>query len=339
MATLINPEEEEKTTTQPQQEQQPSTEQQQPAHYTVLQQQSARHDEEQEKEYKDWRATYDNIVAEKASLYKADPKLAEVKRKEAALKTLVGAFGSLADTIAVANGGTAPLRDHRADIYQTQHQADAIDQNERARQADVYQKWLDRLERVAGKRPKWAKNDAALLYARMLGDDNRATLRMLFDAEKQKEQQKFTAEQNELNRKALAEQNADGKNNGSGKAPKESEIIRLPLSNGQELILPKGYWHSGSLEIWINEILKDGRFDENTRKKIRSALSDIGKMDNMQVQAAELGRLLNQYPEFEKVLTQYGKVATPNNGAATAPAASTDPQATNDTPEVDEMLY
>ena len=288
-----------------------------PNYITTLQQQAQRHEEEYKEALNDWRKTYDDLVAEKANLYKADPKYAEAKRKEAAIKTLVSAFGSLADTFAVANGGTAPLRDYRADIYQTQQQADALDKSERAKEADAYQKYLDRLEKLTNSRPKWTKNDAAIKLMGIYADDNRWNL----NAELQRELQNRREAEGEKNRIAAKERNeatiAGGlkktqaqieakKNNGA--TQKESDIIRIPLSNNRQLVLPKGFWNSAALESWLIEIYKDERFSENTRANFRKLLSEVGKIDNKQVQEYELGKLLSNHPELEKIITPYGEV-------------------------------
>ena len=307
-----------------------------PNYITTLQQQAQRHEEEYKEALNDWRKTYDDLVAEKANLYKADPKYAEAKRKEAALKTLVGAFGSLADTFAVARGGTAPLRDYRADIYQTQQQADALDKSERAKEADAYQKYLDRLEKLTNSRPKWTKNDAAIKLMGIYADDNKWTLNAALQRELQKNQHEFTAGENEKNRKAtaaLTQARIEAKKK-NGVTQKESDIVRIPLSNNRQLVLPKGFWNSAALESWLIEIYKDERFSENTRANFRKLLSEVGKTDNKQVQEYELGKLLSNHPELEKIITPYGTVVGGNSPADDNPNT---PGAPNNNTEEDDL--
>jgi hypothetical protein len=305
-------------------------EENQPNPYAALQEQAARHEAEYAKEEAFWKKTYDGLVAEKANLYKADPKLAENKRREAALKTLVGAFGSLADTIAVANGGTAPLRDYRQDISQTHRQADALDQGERAKETAAYQNYLDRLEKLMNKRPKWTKNDALLRYADMISRDENRKSNHAFQEAQQKRQQDFTAGENEKNRAASqtkvetqqqgANQRAAGK--GENKEPKQSEIATIPLTGNRQLILPKSLYNNGTaLERWISRIYSNEIFDANTRNNLRNIFAQMGQFDRLHAQQAELGYLLEHYPQFEKILEGEGHIKYLNPaGATTVPS-------------------
>lgn len=225
----------------------PQTEQPAQSNYmAAIGEQAARHEEEYKNSVTAWNKLYSDLLAEKDNLYKADPRLAETKRKEAGLKTLVSAFGSLADTAAVAFGGTAPLRDYRANISQTHQQADALDQSERAKESAAYQKYLDRLEKAWDKRPKWTKNDAALLQARLFAEEHKINLNGANQLARQKDQQQFTAGENKRKIEAADKRtNAQIEARKNGKKEKDpySEILidlndgkgerNIPLSKGE----------------------------------------------------------------------------------------------------------
>jgi hypothetical protein len=286
--------------------------------YTAMQQEAERHNEEYTKALNDWNKLYSDTVAEKANLYKADPKLAEAKRKEAALKTLVGAFGSLADTFAVARGGTAPLRDHRADIYRTQQQGDALDQSERAREAAAYQKWLEQLEKIADKRPKWTKNDAAIQLSKMYADDDRANIRMLFEMEKQKDQQEFIEKENA---KYKEKPKPKPKPEPKEPTPYSSIFIDLGDGNGKKSIpLDKGQFAALAAivakEKGLNFGSKEVADDNHDMQLLRYSMGEGG------VNKLAWEQLLAKYPDLIRDAVRemvYG-----------APAATT-PQNTNTT--------
>jgi hypothetical protein len=292
-----------------------------PGYIKTLEEQAKRHEEEYGQALADWRKTYDDTVAEKANLYKADPKYAEAKRKEAAIKTLVGAFGSLADTFAVANGGTAPLRDHRADIYQTRQQADALDQNERAKEASAYQKYLDRLEKLADKRPKWAKNDAAIQLAGIYADNDRWTLNAALQRELQGDRLKAQAEEGEKGRKAAAARTQARINAGKEEDP---EKINNPLNNG-EIWLDKNFlnktnisqivqqiidkYHVTPNELWrikeetkakLSELLESGEISISEYHRLYQEASNTNKYTE-----SDLGRLLQMYPDAANILMEH----------------------------------
>jgi hypothetical protein len=294
--------------------------QEQPNPYAALQEQERLHEEHYKQDEAHWKKTYDDLVAEKANLYKADPKLAEVKRKEAAFKTLVGAFGSLADTIAVHNGGTAPLRDYRADIYQTHQQADAIDQSERAKESAAYQKWLDRLEKLVDKRPKWTKNDAAIQHAILSAKeqqhkDNKAF--KLFLQEKQDDA---------AWKRVLARIGADKdkqKNDQETDKYKNTVKIPNPLNNG-EVWLDKEFLNKVSIPAIVQQIIDEYGVSDTELQKIKeknkAILDELLEDDEISLAQyqrlyreasdnkyteSDLGRLLQMYPDAVNILMQH----------------------------------
>ena len=300
-----------------------------PGYIKTLEEQAKRHEEEYGQALADWKKAYDDTVAEKADLYKANPKYAEAKRKEAAIKTLVGAFGSLADTAAVAFGGTAPLRDHRADIYRTQQQADALDQNERAKEANAYQKYLDRLEKLADKRPKWAKNDAAIQLARIYADDNRWTL----NAALQRELQKRREEEAEKDRKATAALtqvriNADTK---KGNEPKPYSTVYIDLNDGQgkrSIPLDNGKFANLADIILKHKGYSIGSEEANNDPDMRLLAYSMGNGD---VSKSSWEQLLAKYPDLIRDAVRemvYGATAAPVVPAEENPSDNKKPYST-----------
>ena len=259
-----------------------------------------RHQQEQQRAMEDWHATYNHFLSGKANLYKARLSGADAKRKEARLKSYISALGTLIDGVNVAHGGTAPVRDFRQDIYGTRQQADNMERQEHAAEQSVLQKYYDRLNDLVNRRPKYEENDALLKLAGIYADRDKFGWQAYQAMERYKSGLASKEREGEKNR-ASREKIAAGKGGGV----KESELVRIPLSDGQQIMLPKGIWHSATLEKWISEIYSDRRFDEDSRSKIMEALQIIGEMDNKQKQEAELGKLLHDYPEFARIITPY----------------------------------
>jgi hypothetical protein len=266
----------------------------------ILNDEATRRRQEQQRAMDDWRSTYNDFLSGKANLYKAHLGAAEAKRKEAKLKSYISALGTLIDGINVAHGGTVTMRDFRNDIYSSRQQADNMERQERAAEQTAFQKYYDRLSDIFNRRPAYEKNDALLQLAGIYADRDKFGWQAWQAMERYKSGLDSKEREGEKNRQSR-ERIAAGKEHG----PKESELVRIPLSDGQQIMLPKGIWHSAALEKWISEIYSDQRFDEDSRSKIREALQIIGEMDNKQKQEAELGKLLHDYPEFARIMAPY----------------------------------
>ena len=259
-----------------------------------------RHQQEQQRAMDDWRSTYNHFLSGKANLYKANLSVAVAKRKEARLKSYISALGTLIDGVNVAYGGTAPVRDFRRDIDSSRQQAGNMERQEHAAEQSALQKYYDRLNDLANRRPKYEENDALLKLAGIYADRDTSGWQAWQAMERYQSGLASKEREGEKNR-ASREKIAAGKERGL----KESELVRIPLSDGQQIMLPKGIWHSAALEKWISEIYSDRRFDEDSRSKIREALQIIGEMDNKQKQEAELGKLLHDYPAFARIIVPY----------------------------------
>jgi hypothetical protein len=266
----------------------------------LLSGEALRHHQAQQQTMDDWRATYNDFLSGKANLYKANLSAADAKRKEASLKSYIGALGTLIDGINVAYGGTAPVRDFRNDIYGSRQQADALERQERAAGQSALQKYYDRLYDIFNRRPAYEKNDALLQLAKIYADRDQFGWQAYQAMERYQAGLASKEREGEKNRQSR-EKIATGK----GRGYKESGLVRIPLGDGQQIMLPKGIWHSATLEKWINEIYSDSRFDADSRNRIREALQIIGEMDNKQKQEAELGKLLHDYPEFYRIIAPY----------------------------------
>jgi hypothetical protein len=266
----------------------------------LLSGEALRHRQEQRRAMEDWRSTYNDFLSGKTHLYKAPLSAAETKRKEAGLKSYIAALGTLIDGVNAAHGGTVAMRDFRQDIYGSRQQADALERQEHAAEQSTLQKYYDRLSDIFNRRPKYEKNDALLQLAGIYAD------RDTFGWQARQAMERYKA--------GLAAKEREGEKNrnsrekiaaGKGQGVKESELVRIPLSDGEQIMLPKSIWHSATLEKWISEIYSDQRFDEDSRSNIREALQIIGEMDNKQKQEAELGKLLFDYPEFARIMAPY----------------------------------
>jgi hypothetical protein len=282
----------------------------------AMQQQVTRHEDEYNGSVIAWNKLYNDLLAEKDNLYKADPKLAEAKRKEAALKTLISAFGGIADTFNVAYGGTAPVRDYRADIYQTHHQADALDQSERAKESAAKQNWFKQLEEVWDKRPKWTKNDAALQLYKLYADEEKQGLIASNRLKLQKDQQQFKTGENEKNRKAKKEIE-DSKNG------KQKKIIN-PLNNG-EIWLNENFFDDTNIAVIVQQIIDKYGVQKSELRKIKKdaveQLTELYKDEKISLEEyhklyedaidinkytkSDLGRLLQMYPEAANILMEH----------------------------------
>jgi hypothetical protein len=267
-------------------------------------------------EFKYWKDAWQETIS--APTYKANPRPAETKRKEAALKSLFAGFGTIfADK--------TPIQDYRADIYQTRSQADTLDQSEQAKEAASWQQRLDKLHKAWTARPKHEEDTALRLlneYRAGINKDNTLEGNRWW---RQLKQQEFNAGEKQKDRDAAKQRNADNnatrlKIKENSATIKESEIVRIPLSNNRQLILPKAIWNSAALESWINEIYQDEIFNEATRKDIKDMFAQIGQFDKMQAQQAELGHLLQKYPQFEKILERQNQskiISSPNPATPT----------------------
>jgi hypothetical protein len=192
------------------------------------------------------------------------------------------------------------VRDFRNDIYGSRQQADVLERQERAAEQSDLQKYYDRLHDIFNRRPAYEKNDALLKLAGIYADRDKFGWQAYQAMERYQAGLASKEREGEKNRRSR-EKIAAGKERGL----KESELVRIPLGDGQQIMLPKGIWHSATLEKWISEIYSDNRFDEDSRSRIREALQIIGEMDNKQKQEAELGKLLHDYPEFARILAPY----------------------------------
>jgi hypothetical protein len=172
----------------------------------------------QENDY--WKNAWNTAIA--TPRYKPDPRLAEIKRKEAILKNLFAGMGTLfADKTRV--------QDYRQDIYQTRNHADAIEQNERAKEAASNQQYLDKLHQLFTSRPRHEED-----VAQRLLKEYRAGIRKQNAIEQNKwwlqlKKQEFDAAENQKNRDAQKAR-ADAANTTRLKAG-EKETPQKPYSN------------------------------------------------------------------------------------------------------------
>lgn len=266
----------------------------------LLSGEALRHQQEQQRAMEDWRSTYNDFLSGKANLYKANLSAAAAKRKEARLKSYISALGTLIDGVNVAHGGTVTMRDFRNDIYSSRQQADNMERQERAAEQTALQKYYDRLNDIFNRRPAYEKNDALLQLAGIYADRDTFGWQAHQAMERYQSGLASKEREGEKNRQSRERIATD-----KGRGLKEAELVRIPLNDGQQILLPKGIWHSAALEKWINEIYSDNRFDEDSRNRIRDALQIIGEMDNKQKQEAELGKLLFDYPEFARIMAPY----------------------------------
>jgi len=129
---------------------------------SLIQQAYDEYKQQQQQAYTDWKTMVNHLLAQPT--YKADPRAAELKRKEAALKTLVSAFGGIADAINVSKGGTVPVRDFRQDVQAPLHEAEQLDRREQELERADRQR-LDAIkERLLAHRPKQDNDIFRLLY-------------------------------------------------------------------------------------------------------------------------------------------------------------------------------
>ena len=230
----------------------------------------------QEREYNTWKDARDSLLAEKNNLYKANMDIAERKRKEAALKNLVGAFGNIADMFTIARGGTVPARDFRNDVGQPLEQADTNEQHERATEYKAYQHWLDKFAELQGRMPKTTSDKSRLELAKQFYnrktnndklknafDSNEARIKAAAEEKEKDRQNKLDVEnirQKGINSRAFIRVN----NYGSGKeynyqTEKDGLVYTMPLSQANHLIeMIKRDIDSGEIPIPTKEV-KRGR--------------------------------------------------------------------------------
>jgi hypothetical protein len=305
---------------------------QQPDYITMMQNEAKRHNEVYENEVATWKKEYDDLTAEKKNLYKADERLAKVKRNEAALKTLIGAFGSLADTFAVARGGTAPLRDYRGDIYQTRQQADAIDQSEKAKETAAYQKYLDMLSKHMDRRPKWTKNDAAMRLALLYANKDEKAAERTFRENLQKNQQNFAAGEKQKDRDAAAKRtkaNIDARNNKPTKERNPYTDVSTDIGEGI-----KSYNLTSSEQSTLYTAIKEhvgykknGQHNDKDIELIIQSMKNGYRADKKTLDNI-IAKYINndQHPELKKILRDMVRKFRATQTLNATETSTTDPQ-------------
>jgi hypothetical protein len=226
---------------------------------------SAAHDESEKKKQDIWQNVFNALTAEKENLYKADPRMAQIKQNEAKLKTLVSAFGSLADTFAAARGGTVEKRDNRNEVNQANRQADELNQREQQRERQEYQLWLNRYLDHRAKEPVPGINPAHTLQH----SANLTKAKIDADAERQAQKQENDNEQKQLDRD-LKKEISNNTNatrvkiaGGSGNTQKPYTNIYIDLGDGAgKKSIPLD---AGQLAYLANKIIEKKGWNDTNR--------------------------------------------------------------------------
>jgi hypothetical protein len=281
---------------------------------------SEAYNQQKQQELNEWQKAYNAVL--ESSPYKANPEQEQNLRKAAALKTLIGAFGNIADATSLGlasgkgskrpGGKYIPARNTVAQsVEKDLAAADNAHLKEQALEQQSQKSLHEQLANLYKLRPKTEKNTDILKFIEMANGNMNNRFNAINSYIKWQADNELKKEMNTANNNAKLKA---AQEKASSDATKTNWVVYVDQHSGAAISLPKTYRNSASIMSMLQIMRKNGVLSNDEFTKLEELKNSMGDYAAQQELEAELGRLLQNHPEqvelIRKMLGVQG--GTPN---------------------------